>query len=209
MRSLPSEGAALRYDEVALSPSAETDRSGIRRPASLARFGRIDRSHLGSIGFGVVGHDFLAVIRALHDAEPGEVQVGADGDRNRRLNSDPVPWAFAGDVRGLAVLDAGCGPAGRWWRVCGVVVPAGGCGSAVRCRDAVERKRSGGHRLPEPCRSSFHFNFALGSTSWLSRGRLGTLPSFGFKVPPICAATATSAPPYLPRACAGPPVPRA
>jgi 2-polyprenyl-3-methyl-5-hydroxy-6-metoxy-1,4-benzoquinol methylase len=37
------------------------------------------------------------------------VQVGADGDSNRRLNSDPVLWEFAGDVRGLAVLDAGCG----------------------------------------------------------------------------------------------------
>jgi hypothetical protein len=37
------------------------------------------------------------------------VQVGADGDSNRRLNSDPVLWEFAGDVRGLSVLDAGCG----------------------------------------------------------------------------------------------------
>jgi SAM-dependent methyltransferase len=36
------------------------------------------------------------------------VQVG-DDDSNRRLNSDPVLWEFAGDVRGLAVLDAGCG----------------------------------------------------------------------------------------------------
>lgn len=38
-----------------------------------------------------------------------EVQVGDDGDRNRILNSDPVLWQFAGDVLGLAVLDAGCG----------------------------------------------------------------------------------------------------
>lgn len=37
------------------------------------------------------------------------VQVADDGDANRRLNSDPVLWAFAGDVTGLAVLDAGCG----------------------------------------------------------------------------------------------------
>ena len=37
------------------------------------------------------------------------IQVGEDGDSNRRLNSDPVLWAFAGDVTGLAVLDAGCG----------------------------------------------------------------------------------------------------
>jgi SAM-dependent methyltransferase len=42
-------------------------------------------------------------------ADDWRVQVGADGDSNRRLNSDPVLWAFAGDVRGLAVLDAGCG----------------------------------------------------------------------------------------------------
>jgi ubiquinone/menaquinone biosynthesis C-methylase UbiE len=37
------------------------------------------------------------------------VQVGDDGDSNRRMNSDPVLWEFASDVRGLAVLDAGCG----------------------------------------------------------------------------------------------------
>ncbi len=37
------------------------------------------------------------------------IQVGDDGDANRRLNSDPVLWDFVGDVRGLAVLDAGCG----------------------------------------------------------------------------------------------------
>jgi SAM-dependent methyltransferase len=38
-----------------------------------------------------------------------DVQVGDDGDPNRILNSDPVLWAFAGDVAGLDVLDAGCG----------------------------------------------------------------------------------------------------
>lgn len=37
------------------------------------------------------------------------IQVGHDGDSNRRLNSDPVLWQFAGDVKGLTVLDAGCG----------------------------------------------------------------------------------------------------
>src|SRR3954454_11592367 len=42
-------------------------------------------------------------------ADDWRVQVGADGDSNRRLNSDPVLWAFAGDVNGLTVLDAGCG----------------------------------------------------------------------------------------------------
>ena len=36
-------------------------------------------------------------------------QVGRDGDSNRRLNSDPVLWQFAGDVRGRSVIDAGCG----------------------------------------------------------------------------------------------------
>ena len=38
-----------------------------------------------------------------------QIQVGDEGDSTRRLNSDPVLWAFAGDVAGLSVLDAGCG----------------------------------------------------------------------------------------------------
>jgi 2-polyprenyl-3-methyl-5-hydroxy-6-metoxy-1,4-benzoquinol methylase len=42
-------------------------------------------------------------------ADDWRVQVGHDGDSNRRLNSDPVLWELAGDVRGLSVLDAGCG----------------------------------------------------------------------------------------------------
>jgi SAM-dependent methyltransferase len=42
-------------------------------------------------------------------ADGWRVQVGTDGDSNRRLNSDPVLWQFAGDVRGKRVLDAGCG----------------------------------------------------------------------------------------------------
>src|SRR5260370_28097104 len=37
------------------------------------------------------------------------LQVGTAGDSNRILNSDPVLWAFAGNVGGLTVLDAGCG----------------------------------------------------------------------------------------------------
>lgn len=37
------------------------------------------------------------------------VQVGDEGDANRRWNSDPVLWRFAGDVAGRKVLDAGCG----------------------------------------------------------------------------------------------------
>jgi len=42
-------------------------------------------------------------------ADDWQIQVGATGDRNRILNSDPVLWAFAGNVAGLKVLDAGCG----------------------------------------------------------------------------------------------------
>ncbi len=42
-------------------------------------------------------------------ARDWHVQVGTEGDRNRRINSDPVLWRFAGDVQGLDVLDAGCG----------------------------------------------------------------------------------------------------
>ena len=37
------------------------------------------------------------------------IQVGEEGDANRRLNSDPVLWHFVGEVRGKTVLDAGCG----------------------------------------------------------------------------------------------------
>src|SRR5688500_19723194 len=42
-------------------------------------------------------------------ADDWQIQVGDDGDSNRVLNSDPVLWQFAGDVKGLTVLDAGCG----------------------------------------------------------------------------------------------------
>lgn len=42
-------------------------------------------------------------------ADGWRVQVGDEGDSNRRLNSDPVLWELAGDVRGRTVLDAGCG----------------------------------------------------------------------------------------------------
>ena len=42
-------------------------------------------------------------------AEGWQIQVGDDGDSNRRLNSDPVLERFSGNVNGLAVLDAGCG----------------------------------------------------------------------------------------------------
>jgi SAM-dependent methyltransferase len=37
------------------------------------------------------------------------IQVGASGDDNRRLHSDPVIWSFLGDAAGRRILDAGCG----------------------------------------------------------------------------------------------------
>ncbi len=43
------------------------------------------------------------------NAEDWHVQVGHEGDLNRRINSDPVLWSFLGDISGLTVLDAGCG----------------------------------------------------------------------------------------------------
>jgi ubiquinone/menaquinone biosynthesis C-methylase UbiE len=56
---------------------------------------------------------------SLHDEEVREfwnrvasdwdLQVGDDGDSNRRLNSDPTLWKFVGNVQGLRILDAGCG----------------------------------------------------------------------------------------------------
>ncbi|OWY68704.1 methyltransferase type 11 [cyanobacterium TDX16] len=42
-------------------------------------------------------------------ADDWDIQVGDDGDSNRRLNSDPVLWNFVGDVRDLRILGAGCG----------------------------------------------------------------------------------------------------
>ncbi|MEZ0373685.1 MAG: class I SAM-dependent methyltransferase [Candidatus Sericytochromatia bacterium] len=38
-----------------------------------------------------------------------DLQVGEEGDANRRLNSDPVLWRLLGETAGQAVLDAGCG----------------------------------------------------------------------------------------------------
>ena len=44
-----------------------------------------------------------------HKAALWHEQVGDEGDPNRRLNSDPALWRILGEVRGLDVLDAGCG----------------------------------------------------------------------------------------------------
>ena len=43
-------------------------------------------------------------------ADDWRIQVGDDGDGNRILNSDPVLWAFAGDVNGLTVLEPAVAP---------------------------------------------------------------------------------------------------
>lgn len=37
------------------------------------------------------------------------MQVDMTGDSNRRFIIDPALWSFLDDVRGLSVLDAGCG----------------------------------------------------------------------------------------------------
>ncbi len=65
-------------------------------------------------------------------ADDWQLQVGTDGDANRRLNSDPVLWAFAGDVRGLKVLDAGCGTGY-------LSIKLAACGAAVTGIDFSER----------------------------------------------------------------------
>lgn len=55
--------------------------------------------------------DLAARARSSWDAKAEEwhQQVGSSGDKNRRFNSDPVLWRLLGDVKGLRVLDAGCG----------------------------------------------------------------------------------------------------
>ena len=64
--------------------------------------------------------DRIEEVKNLWDelAEGWEIHVGKDGDSNRRLNSDPVLWEFAGEVKDLLVLDAGCGTgylSGKLW----------------------------------------------------------------------------------------------
>lgn len=53
----------------------------------------------------------MAEVRAFWNevAEGWRLQVGQDGDANRRHCSDPVLWELLGDVQGRRVLDAGCG----------------------------------------------------------------------------------------------------
>lgn len=55
--------------------------------------------------------DELEEVRDFWNRVAGDwrTQVGDHGDSNRLLNSDPVLWKFAGEVKGLSVLDAGCG----------------------------------------------------------------------------------------------------
>jgi ubiquinone/menaquinone biosynthesis C-methylase UbiE len=52
-------------------------------------------------------------------ADDWRMQVGDEGDGNHILNSDPVLWAFAGDVSGRTVLDAGCGTGYLSKKLCG------------------------------------------------------------------------------------------
>ena len=67
--------------------------------------------HSGEMQKRETQNDDLQRARASWDslAEDWRVQVGEAGDRNRFLNSDPVLWRLAGEVRGKRVLDAGCG----------------------------------------------------------------------------------------------------
>jgi ubiquinone/menaquinone biosynthesis C-methylase UbiE len=60
---------------------------------------------------GTLDEKAMSETRAFWDRVAADwlTQVGDEGDANRRLNSDPVLWQFLGDVRGRAVLDAGCG----------------------------------------------------------------------------------------------------
>lgn len=58
-----------------------------------------------------MGDDRLDEVRDFWNgiAADWQIQVGDEGDANRRLNSDPVLWDFVGNVEGRDVLDAGCG----------------------------------------------------------------------------------------------------
>lgn len=58
-----------------------------------------------------MGTELEDVVRDSWDQKAAEwdAWIGPDGDRNRRVNSDPVLHELLGDVDGLDVLDAGCG----------------------------------------------------------------------------------------------------
>lgn len=55
--------------------------------------------------------DEIHQVRSSWDSKANDwqIQVGDDGDWNRRLNSDPVLFEMLGKVRHRSVLDAGCG----------------------------------------------------------------------------------------------------
>ena len=90
-------------------------------------------------------------------ADDWRIQVGDEGDSNRRLNSDPVLWEFVGGVCGLAVLDAGCGTGylsrklrercgnrregRRWWHAIGT--PPGLLANGREPRDELLAARGG------------------------------------------------------------------
>jgi SAM-dependent methyltransferase len=57
----------------------------------------------------LAGSGWLSRQRWHARAGEWDAWVGRTGDRNRRLNSDPVLWRMLGDVAGHDVLDAGCG----------------------------------------------------------------------------------------------------
>jgi hypothetical protein len=56
-------------------------------------------------------------------ADDWDIQVGDDGDSNRRLNSDPTLWKFVGNVQGLRCLGkyvSGCSGRGslpNWYLI--------------------------------------------------------------------------------------------
>lgn len=58
-----------------------------------------------------MSHGDEEAVREFWDdvASDWRIQVGREGDVNRRLNSDPVLWSLLGDVAGRRILDAGCG----------------------------------------------------------------------------------------------------
>jgi SAM-dependent methyltransferase len=101
---------------------------------------------------------------------------GADSDSNRRLNSDPLLWEFAGDVRGLSVLDAGCGTGYRSKRL-------RDRGSLVTGVDIAER-------MVEIARADHPgIDFRLGSASFRHRLTMSRAGQRLLRKPPSLSAT--------------------